>query len=75
MTFFRSVYQVDSTKFSLNQSIDEDDVMKEITEGNGYQILSGLYSPEDIDHARQTILYLIGKQGSKATHFQVITYM
>ena len=33
--------------------------------------LKGLFDPEDIKHARDTILYLISKQGAKATHFQV----
>ena len=31
----------------------------------------GLFDPEEIKHARDTILYLISKQGAKATHFQV----
>ena len=39
--------------------------------GDGYVILKGLFAPDDIKHARETILYLIGKQGAKATHFQV----
>ena len=33
--------------------------------------LKGLFEPEEIKHARDTILYLISKQGAKATHFQV----
>ena len=45
--------------------------MKEVTEGAGYYILKGLFQKEDIRHARETILYLISKQGKKATHFQV----
>ena len=34
--------------------------------------IAGLFEDEDIIHARETIHYLISKQGDKATHFQVI---
>ena len=34
--------------------------------------IAGLFEDEDIVHARETIHYLISKQGDKATHFQVI---
>ena len=57
--------------FALNETIEENEVYKEITEGLGFKILNGLFDDEDIKHARETILYLIGKQGNKATHFQV----
>ena len=69
---FRSVYKVDLGNFQTNSSIDIDEVVKEITIGNGYVILKGLFHHEDIQHARDTILYLIQKQGKKATHFQVL---
>ena len=62
---------MDLPNFSYNESIVEDEIFKEITEGLGYQIMSGLFDLDDIKHARETILYLISKQGSKATHFQV----
>ena len=57
--------------FVFNETIEENEVYKEITEGLGYKILPGLFNNEDIKHARDAILYLIGKQGNKATHFQV----
>ena len=59
------------TNFQSNESINEDQALEEILKGDGYVILKGLFAPEDIKHARETILYLIGKQGAKATHFQV----
>ena len=58
--------------FQQNLSIDIDEAVKNITIGDGYVILKGLFKKEDIDHARETILYLISKQGVKATHFQVL---
>ena len=58
-------------KFALNETIEKNEVYKEITKGLGFKILPGLFNDEDIKHARDTILYLIGKQGNKATHFQV----
>ena len=71
LCFFRSVYRVDLKSFQKNSSINVDEVVNAITEGDGYYILKGLFEPEDIQHARETILYLISKQGKKATHFQV----
>ena len=62
---------MDLLAFALNETIEENEVYKEITEGLGFKILPGLFDDEDIKHARDTILYLIGKQGNKATHFQV----
>ena len=59
------------TNFWKNESIDEHLLFKDIIEGEGYVIIKGLFDPDDIKHARDTILYLIGKQGNKATHFQV----
>ena len=69
---FREDYRVDLTNFWQNESIDKDLVFKEIIEGEGYVVIKGLFDPDDIKHARETILYLINKQGSKATHFQVL---
>ena len=70
--FHSSIYRVDLNAFKKNSSINIEEVVKEITEGNGYYILKGLFEADDIRHARDTILYLISKQGKKATHFQVI---
>ena len=67
----RSTYHVDLTKYAKNQSINGNDIVKEIIEGQGFQILHGLFEPEEVQHAREVILYLIAKQGAKATHFQV----
>lgn len=67
----RKEYRVEIANFRLNDTIEEETVLKEVTEGQGYAILSGLYHDEDIKHARETIVYLISTQGSKATHFQV----
>ena len=53
------------------ESIEEEKVYNEVIQGIGYDILKGLFDPLEIRHARETILYLISKQGSKATHFQV----
>ena len=65
------MYQVDLRSFKKNSSININEVVKEVTEGAGYYILKGLFEKDDVEHARQTILYLISKQGKKATHFQV----
>ena len=46
-------------------------ILNEIKFGKGFIVLPELFSPDDIDHARQTTLYLINTQGNKATHFQV----
>ena len=35
--------------------------------------MAGLFEDGDIVHAKETIHYLISKQGDKATHFQVIS--
>ena len=70
--FRSSIYRVDLSTFKKNSSIDIEEVVKEVTEGNGYYILKGLFDADDIRHARDAILYLISKQGKKATHFQVI---
>ena len=70
--FRSSIYQVDLRAFKKNSSINIEEVVKEVTEGNGYYILKGLFDADDIRHARETILYLISKQGKKATHFQVL---
>lgn len=66
----RSIYEVQMTDFQLNQSISEEKVVVEITEEKGFSILKGLFSPQDIEHAKETVLFLIAKQGLKATHFQ-----
>ena len=65
------MYQVELGSFQRNLSINIDEAVKNITIGDGYVILKGLFSKEDIQHTRETILYLISKQGNKATHFQV----
>ena len=65
------MYTVDFRHYENNCSINVDNLVKTITKGDGYVILKGLFSKTDIQHARETILYLISKQGKKATHFQV----
>ena len=62
---------VDLSDFLHNTSVDVEQAVKEITTGDGYVILKGLFSKSDIQHAQETILYLISNQGKKATHFQV----
>ena len=62
---------VDMGNFEKNSSIDIAEVIQTITTKDGYVILKGLFNSQDIQHARKTILYLISKQGRKATHFQV----
>ena len=69
--YFREIYDVDLSTFNFNSSIEEEKVYNEVIQGIGYDILKGLFDPLEIKHARETILYLISKQGSKATHFQV----
>ena len=69
--YFRETYDVDLSTFNFNSSIEEEKVYNEVIQGIGYDILKGLFDPLEIKHARETILYLISKQGSKATHFQV----
>ena len=69
--YFRETYDVDLSTFNFNSSIEEEKVYTEVIQGIGYDILKGLFDPLEIKHARETILYLISKQGSKATHFQV----
>lgn len=51
-------------------NVDIEDVVNEITSGEGFVILPRLFSPAEIKHARELILYLIQTQGKKATHFQ-----
>ena len=55
----------------VQSELDLNKVIDEITTGKGYMMLPQLFTPEDIEHARQTTLYLIKTQGKKATHFQV----
>ena len=63
-------YNVDMDDF-LQTELELAEIIKEITTGKGYVILPQLFSPQDIEHARNTTLYLIRTQGEKATHFQV----
>ena len=58
--------------FQINPSINIDEVVNNVTLGDGYAILKGLFDQDDINHAKETILYLISRQGAKATHFQVL---
>ena len=67
----RTEFNVDLDNFRLNEDIKTKNVIEMITEGQGFDILSGLFEPEEVQHAKNTIHYLIQKQGSKATHFQV----
>ena len=66
----RSTFEVNLNSFKLNKNIETKNVIKVITEGQGFDILSDLFEPQEIQHAKDTIHYLIQKQGSKATHFQ-----
>ena len=68
----RSTFDVDLKTFKLNKDIESKNVIQVITEGQGFDILKDLFEPQEIQHAKETIHYLIQKQGSKATHFQVI---
>ena len=62
---------VNPDDFEVHKGMNVSFVVKEITEGQGFFVLPQLFSDEDIRHAKETILYLIRQQGSKATHFQV----
>merc|ERR1712223_1485371 len=66
----RTEYLVDLENFQINSSINIDEVVNNVTLGDGYAILKGLFDQDDIKHAEETILYLISRQGAKATHFQ-----
>jgi len=66
----RKKYDCVVENFIHNNTIVENEVLDEILRGDGFVILSGLFEDEDIVHARETIHYLISKQGDKATHFQ-----
>ena len=68
----RSTFDVDLKTFKLNKDIESKNVIQVITKGQGFDILKDLFEPQEIQHAKETIHYLIQKQGSKATHFQVI---
>ena len=68
----RNKYFVDLENFQINSSINIDEVVNNVTLGDGYAILKGLFDEDDMKHAKETILYLISKQGAKATHFQVL---
>ena len=67
----RSTFDVNLKTFKLNKEIESQNVIQVITEGQGFEILKDLFEPQEIQHAKETIHYLIQKQGSKATHFQV----
>ena len=69
---FRKEFFVDLENFQINPSINIDEVVNNVTLGDGYAILKGLFDQDDINHAKETILYLISRQGTKATHFQVL---
>lgn len=62
---------MDLQRFQINETLEEDKVLHEILHGDGFTIIRGLFDADEINHARDLILYLIGRQGSKATHFQV----
>jgi ectoine hydroxylase-related dioxygenase (phytanoyl-CoA dioxygenase family) len=54
-----------------NRSIDGvEDIIREVTEGQGYFCLPNVFSSDNIAHARDLIYYLIETEGKKATHFQ-----
>jgi len=55
----------------VQPDLDTKKIVDEITTGKGYVMLPQLFSPVDIEHARETTAYLIKTQGKKATHFQV----
>ena len=63
---------MDLENYQINSSINIDEVVNNVTLGDGYAILKGLFDQDDIKNAKETILYLISRQGAKATHFQVL---
>ena len=63
---------MDLGQFEKNSSINIDEAVKTITTGDGYVILKGLFNNKDIQHARETIMYLISKQGKKQLTFRYV---
>ncbi|XP_064623535.1 uncharacterized protein Mb3657-like [Lineus longissimus] len=66
----RLQYTVKPDDFQATDMNDVEDIVKEVTEGQGYLLLPQVFSPEDIAHARDVIYYLIKTEGQRATHFQ-----
>ena len=67
----RLKYNVNVEDFIRPEKLDIAEIIEEVTSGKGYFMIPQLFSPQDIEHARNTTLYLIDTQGEKATHFQV----
>ena len=65
----RLSYKVNMTDFPL-LNVDIETLYTEIVSGSGYVIIPSAFSSADISHAREVILYLLSKQGDKASHFQ-----
>ncbi|CAH1780369.1 unnamed protein product [Owenia fusiformis] len=65
----REAYTV-KLEYEGTDTSDVKDIVNELTLGPGHVKLSGLFSKDDVDNARDTIMYLAETQGSRATHFQ-----
>ena len=51
--------------------VDVGAIVDELRSGkDGYVVVSGLFSKEEVAAARDTVLHIVSTQGKKATHFQ-----
>ncbi len=51
--------------------VDVGAIVDELRSGkDGYVVVSGLFSKEEVAAARETVLHIVSTQGKKATHFQ-----
>ena len=66
----RTKYDVQMNSYVLLKDYNITKIITEITEKSGYVVLPQLFTPEDISHARDLVLYLIKQQGQRVTHFQ-----
>ncbi len=67
-------FDVDMSSFSRPADLDVDSVIREMSSGDGFVILRGLFTQGEIRSAKETVMYLVRKEGRKATHFQVGNY-
>ncbi len=58
-------------RFEQPEDLNVDAIISEMSTGKGFVIVSGLFTEEEIRSAKDTVMYLISKEGRKATHFQV----
>ena len=72
MTSCSNSETVDMSHYIIPDSIDVDKVIEELSFGKeGYVVMEQLFTKEEIQLARNTVLKLIDEEGPKATHFQV----